>query len=151
MYPDFKGVWLEDTYVRQYPYNSLACDVIGFVRDMDGLDFIGACEKLNNAFSLGLPIGQKRSRRQAVDDGKKAFERRKAMEAEKHAAKQAELALWRAYDEWLSYLLAAEKIAPKRRLGALTDEYIDAVMLADAAEDRLEEAEYNYYLTTKKC
>ncbi len=32
MYPDFKGVWLEDTYVRQYPYNSLACDVIGFVQ-----------------------------------------------------------------------------------------------------------------------
>ncbi len=32
MYPDFKGVWLEDTYVRQYPYNSLACDLIGFVQ-----------------------------------------------------------------------------------------------------------------------
>ena len=32
MYPDFKGVWLEDTYERQYPYNSLACDVIGFVQ-----------------------------------------------------------------------------------------------------------------------
>lgn len=32
MYPDFKGIWLEDTYVRQYPYNSLACDVIGFVQ-----------------------------------------------------------------------------------------------------------------------
>ncbi len=32
MYPDFKGVWLEDSYVRQYPYNSLACDVIGFVQ-----------------------------------------------------------------------------------------------------------------------
>ncbi len=32
MHPDFKGVWLEDTYERQYPYNSLACDVIGFVQ-----------------------------------------------------------------------------------------------------------------------
>ncbi len=32
MYPEFKGVWLEDTYQRQYPYNSLACDVIGFVQ-----------------------------------------------------------------------------------------------------------------------
>ncbi len=32
LFPDFKGVWLEDTYVRQYPYNSLACDVIGFVQ-----------------------------------------------------------------------------------------------------------------------
>lgn len=28
----FTGVWLEDTYQRQYPYNTLACDVIGFVQ-----------------------------------------------------------------------------------------------------------------------
>jgi len=30
--PGFTGVWLEDTYQRQYPYNTLACDVIGFVQ-----------------------------------------------------------------------------------------------------------------------
>ncbi|MFT3985686.1 MAG: penicillin-binding transpeptidase domain-containing protein [Lachnospiraceae bacterium] len=30
--PNIKGVWLEDTYQRKYPYNSLACDVIGFVQ-----------------------------------------------------------------------------------------------------------------------
>ena len=28
----FDGVWLEDTYQRQYPYSTLACDVIGFVQ-----------------------------------------------------------------------------------------------------------------------
>lgn len=37
-YPNLKGVWLEDTYQRQYPYNSLACDVIGFVQgDNEGI------------------------------------------------------------------------------------------------------------------
>lgn len=30
--PNVKGVWLEDSYQREYPYNSLACDVIGFVQ-----------------------------------------------------------------------------------------------------------------------
>ena len=25
-----KGVWLEEDYVRKYPYNTLACDVLGF-------------------------------------------------------------------------------------------------------------------------
>lgn len=30
--PNVKGVWMEDTYQRQYPYNTLACDVIGFVQ-----------------------------------------------------------------------------------------------------------------------
>ena len=29
-YPDVKGIWLESDYVRIYPYNTLASDVIGF-------------------------------------------------------------------------------------------------------------------------
>ncbi|MCR5222150.1 MAG: cell division protein FtsI [Lachnospiraceae bacterium] len=37
-YPDIKGIWLEDNYQRQYPYNSLACDVVGFVQgDNEGI------------------------------------------------------------------------------------------------------------------
>lgn len=31
-YPNVAGVWLEEDYKRTYPYNSLACDVIGFVQ-----------------------------------------------------------------------------------------------------------------------
>lgn len=30
-HPDVKGIWLEDDYKRQYPYDTLASDVIGFV------------------------------------------------------------------------------------------------------------------------
>ncbi len=29
-YPDVRGIWLEDDYIRRYPYNTLASDVIGF-------------------------------------------------------------------------------------------------------------------------
>lgn len=29
-YPNVNGVWLEEDYVRAYPYDSLACDVLGF-------------------------------------------------------------------------------------------------------------------------
>lgn len=29
-YPNVKGIWLEEDYVRKYPYDFLACDVIGF-------------------------------------------------------------------------------------------------------------------------
>ena len=37
-YPNLNGVWLEDSYQRQYPYHSLACDVIGFVQgDNEGI------------------------------------------------------------------------------------------------------------------
>ncbi len=31
-YPNVRGIWLEDAYQRNYPYGSLACDVIGFVQ-----------------------------------------------------------------------------------------------------------------------
>jgi len=36
--PDIKGVWFEEEYQRIYPYNSLACDVIGFT----GKDNVGS-------------------------------------------------------------------------------------------------------------
>ena len=29
-YPNVRGVWLEDDYIRKYPYSSLASDVVGF-------------------------------------------------------------------------------------------------------------------------
>ncbi len=32
-YPDINGVWLEEDYIRSYPYDTLACDVIGFTSD----------------------------------------------------------------------------------------------------------------------
>ena len=32
-YPDVNGVWLEEDYIRMYPYNTLASDVIGFTVD----------------------------------------------------------------------------------------------------------------------
>ena len=32
-YPNVKGIWLEEDYVRSYPYNTLASDVIGFTVD----------------------------------------------------------------------------------------------------------------------
>ncbi len=31
-YSDLKSVWLEDDYIRSYPYNTLACDVIGYTQ-----------------------------------------------------------------------------------------------------------------------
>lgn len=32
-YPNVKGVWLEEDYIRKYPYNTLASDVVGFTVD----------------------------------------------------------------------------------------------------------------------
>lgn len=32
-YPNIKGIWLEEDYMRSYPYNTLASDVLGFTVD----------------------------------------------------------------------------------------------------------------------
>lgn len=33
---NIKGIWFEDAYIRKYPYNSFACDVIGYASQSGG-------------------------------------------------------------------------------------------------------------------
>ena len=56
-------------------------DIIGFVQKLFGLSFIQACEKLNNDFDCGLPIGKKLTRSE--------IEELKRAEAQRRAARQA--------------------------------------------------------------
>ena len=34
--PNVKGAWFEDSYIRKYPFSSLACDAIGFATPTNG-------------------------------------------------------------------------------------------------------------------
>lgn len=34
--PNIKGVWFEDSYIRKYPFSTLACDVVGFASAANG-------------------------------------------------------------------------------------------------------------------
>lgn len=34
--PNIKGVWFEDSYIRKYPFSTLACDVVGFASAVNG-------------------------------------------------------------------------------------------------------------------
>lgn len=45
-----EGVWFEDEYIREYPNNALACDVIGFTRS-DNNGTFGLEEYYNNALN----------------------------------------------------------------------------------------------------
>ncbi len=47
-----KGVWFEDEYTRTYPYNSLACNVIGFSTP-DGSNGTGGVEQYYNSTLMG--------------------------------------------------------------------------------------------------
>ena len=46
------GVWFEDAYVRTYPYNQLACNVIGF-SDKEGNEGTGGIEQYYNDELIG--------------------------------------------------------------------------------------------------
>ena len=51
-HPNVKGIWLEEDYVRKYPYNSLASDVVGF-SNADDVGTIGL-EASYNAILNGV-------------------------------------------------------------------------------------------------
>ena len=34
--PNIKGAWFEDSYIRKYPFSSLACDTLGFASPANG-------------------------------------------------------------------------------------------------------------------
>lgn len=51
-HPNVKGIWMEEDYVRKYPYNSLASDVIGF-SNADDVGTIGL-EASYNAILNGV-------------------------------------------------------------------------------------------------
>lgn len=47
-----KGVWFEPEYKRIYPYNSLACNVVGFAQS-DGMEGTGGIEQFYNKTLIG--------------------------------------------------------------------------------------------------
>ena len=74
--------------------------VIDFVMKFFGLSFGDAIKKINEDFSLGLPIGEKLDRRKQLEMQKQAFMRKREMNAKKAEQERLENAYWEAFDEW---------------------------------------------------
>lgn len=118
-------------------------DVISFVQEMDGSSFQEACEKLNRAFSLGLPIGERIPRRRATEDARKAFMRRREMQAQKDEETRAEEEYWAAYDAWLENQRTIEATAPKTPAEPFSAAFAEAVSRQPLLEFKLEQADIN--------
>ena len=56
-YPNIKGIWLEEDYIRKYPYDTLACDVIGFTGS-DNQGILGLEVKYNQELGKNLDLNQ---------------------------------------------------------------------------------------------
>ena len=119
--------------------------VIDFVMKFFGLSFGDAIKKINEDFSLGLPIGEKLDRRKKLEMNRQAFMRKRAVEAEKSERERLENAYWTAFDEWKRLDTNKRKYAPETPVEPLHPLFVEALKNISGAEYRLECAEIARY------
>lgn len=135
--------------VKEHYIHCFVCgesaDAIKFVMRYFGLDFKSAIIKLNEDFSLGLPIGQKIDRRKQLEMGRIAFERKRKAEQQQKERQQIEDDYWAAFDEWKRLDDNKRNYAPKTPTEPLHPIFVEALQNISGAEYRLECAEIARY------
>ena len=124
--------------------------VIDFVMLYFGLSFKDALVKINEDFSLGLPIGEKLDRRKQLEINKASFERKRKIEAEKKRREQIENAYWTAFDEWKRLDDNKRNYAPKSPTEPLHPLFVEALKNIAGAEYNLSCAEIARYEYEKR-
>ena len=135
-------------------YHCFGCgahgSIIDFVMQYFGLNFQDSISKLNDDFSLGLPIGKKIDRRTHLEMNKAAFDRKRKIEAEKKRREQIESAYWTAFDEWKRLDDNKRNYAPKTSTEPLHPLFVEALKNISGAEYNLSCAEIARYEYEKR-
>ena len=124
--------------------------VIDFVMLYFGLSFKDALVKINEDFSLGLPIGEKLDRRKQLEINKASFERKRKIESEKKRREQIENDYWAAFDEWKRLDDNRRNYAPKSPTEPLHPLFVEALKNIAGAEYNLSCAEIARYEYEKR-
>ena len=124
--------------------------VIDFVMLYFGLSFKDALVKINDDFSLGLPIGEKLDRRKQLEMQRQAFMRKREMNAQKQKAQELENAYWTAFDEWKRLDDNKRNYAPKTPTEPLHPLFVEALKNIAGAEYNLSCAEIARYEYEKR-
>ena len=124
--------------------------VIDFVMKFFGLSFGDAIKKINEDFSLGLPIGEKLDRRKQLEMNRQAFIRKREMNARKAEQERLENSYWEAFDEWKRLDDNKRNYAPKTKTEPLHPLFVEALQKMSVAEYRLECAEIARYEYEKR-
>lgn len=119
--------------------------VIDFVMLYFGLSFKDSLAKINEDFSLGLPIGEKIDRRKQLEMERLAFQRRQKDKQEEAELNQIEDAYWTDFDEWKRLDDNKRNFAPKTPSEPLHPLFVEAMKNISGAEYRLECAEIARY------
>lgn len=119
--------------------------VIDFVMKFFDLPFGDAIKKINEDFSLGLPIGEKLDRRKQLEMNRQAFMRKRAVDAERAEQERLDNAYWTAFDEWKRLDTNKIRYAPETPVEPLHPLFVEALKNISGAEYRLECAEMERY------
>lgn len=125
-------------------------DAINFVREYFGLSFKDALVKINEDFSLGIPIGEKLDRRKQLEMQKQAFLRKREMDARKAKQEELEKAYWAAFEEWKRLDDNRRNYAPKSPTEPLHPLFVEALKNIASAEYNLSCAEIARYEYEKR-
>ena len=141
-------------YPGQRGYYCFGCgahgSVIDFVMRFFGLSFGDSIKKINEDFSLGLPIGKKLDRRKQLEMNRQAFIRKREMNAKKAEQERLENAYWAAFEEWKRLDTNKIRYAPETPVEPLHPLFVEALKNISGAEYRLECAEIARYEYEKR-
>ena len=115
-------------------------DVIDFAMRWYDLSFNDAVSRINEDFTLGLPIGEPMTgtqRRAVREEIQRAQQERMALQ---RRAAEAESAYWAAYDAWLGNERTLQENAPSG-MSAPNEAWCEAVVRRSELEEALEDAE----------
>ena len=130
-------------------YHCFGCgahgSIIDFVMQYFGLSFRDAIKKINEDFSLGLPIGEKLDRRKQLEMDRLAFQRRQKAKQEEAERQKIEDAYWAAFDEWKRLDDNSRNYAPKSPTEPLHPLFVEALKNIAGAEYNLSCAEIARY------
>ena len=124
--------------------------VIDFVMKFFELSFCDAIKKINEDFSLGLPIGEKLDRRKQLEMSRQAFLRKREMNARKAKQEELDKAYWTAFDEWKRLDDNKRNYAPKTPSEPFHPLFVEALKNISCAEYNLSCAEIARYEYEKR-
>ena len=135
--------------IQAYPepqgYYCFGCgahgSVIDFVMLYFGLSFKDALAKINEDFSIGLPIGERISLRQRREMEHRQRERQEERNREQNELERLEGEYWSAFDVWKKYDTNKREYAPKSPSEDFHPLFVEAVKNIDRAAYELSVSE----------
>lgn len=140
-----KNCGVKDDYIHCFVCGESA-DAIGFVEKYFGVSFREAIAKINQDFSLGLPIGEKIDRRKQIEFARRRFEMKAKAERKNKEKERFKRAYEYALAEWARLDKNKRRYKPLGEWEAPHPLFVEAIKMLPHAEQRLNQAETELYL-----